>query len=705
MLTRLLMAVLLVGLLGGCAGMSSREMRRVDAVVEAGRPTAVDCDRADACARPSPLHELAGRAFAESMPEQPRHYTMLLDRGSDALLARIDLIRTATTSIDLQTYIFDEDDSARFVLDELIKAARRGVRVRILMDQLSALKRVETLAALAGAHANLEARVYNPVLGRARISYPGYALAAACCWHDLNRRMHTKLLLIDGAIGITGGRNYQDDYYDWSSEYNFRDRDVLIAGPAARSMDDSFEGYWNDRRAVPIQHLSDVGHLLVRSGIPALPQGGYEQPARLAAAKALVDDSEFVTSRLMGHVLPVGQVDYVADPPGKVVPGSGLSPASVTLRDLILGAKERVMLQTPYLVLSEPAREMFRTLHQRPDPPRVIVSTNSLAATDAFIAYALSYKYKRRYLREYGFNIYEMKPVPEDVPIDVATTGAVPADVAANNEVTPTMERAVASTPGEATGTHSVQPLSGATAVASGAPRTHATSTGIASPATPTATTTAGATNTSTRIDCDRRSVVDCNLARQNARRAKPRPLETEFAALAYGSRRSNAPVPLERAGVRMGLHAKSVVIDESVGVVGTHNFDPRGDHYNTESMVVVRDPAFARELAASIGRDISPANSWVIAPRDKAPVLSGVDYSVTKASEQLPIFDLWPRRYGTSYAFKPSLQCTHPLYPDDPKFRDCYEPVGDFPEVALGFKSVMTRIFTAFGAGLAPIL
>ncbi|GAB1594891.1 phospholipase D family protein [Lysobacter claricitrinus] len=694
------MLVLLAGLLGGCAGLSSREMRRVDAVVDAARPTAVTCDRPDACARPSALHELAGRAFHESTPDHPRHYTLLLDRGSDALLARIDLIRTATTSIDLQTYIFDEDDAARFVLDELVAAAKRGVRVRILMDQLSALKRVESLAALAGVHANLQARIYNPVLGRARISYPGYAWAAACCWHDLNRRMHTKLLLIDGAVGVTGGRNYQDDYYDWSSEYNFRDRDVLIAGPAARAMGESFDAYWTDHRAVPIEHLSDVGHLLLRDGVPAMPTG-YENPERLSAAKALVDDPAFVGTRLLTHVIPVGDVEYVADPPGKVAADGSLSPASVTLRDLILGAKEQVMLQTPYLVLSEPAREMFRSLHQRPQPPRVIISTNSLAATDAFIAYALSYKYKRRYLREYGFNIYEMKPFPQDVPIDVATTGALPVDAVRDNAVAPTP---------------AVEPLAGASLVASGAPQdamtarpaaTQSTSTGDVANARAAATATPSPPNATkgTRIECDRRSVVDCEIARQDARRAKPRPLEHEFGALAYGSRRSNAPVPLERPGVRMGLHAKSVVIDDTVGVVGTHNFDPRGDHYNTESMVVVRDPVFARALAESIGRDISPANSWVIAPRDKAAVLPGVDYTVTKASEQLPIFDLWPRRYGTSYAFKPSATCPLPLPPDDPRFRDCYEPVGDFPEVAIGFKTVMTRIFTAFGAGLAPIL
>jgi phosphatidylserine/phosphatidylglycerophosphate/cardiolipin synthase-like enzyme len=406
-------------------------------------------------------------------------------------------------------------------------------------------------------------------------------------------------------------------------------------------MGGSFDGYWADRRSVPVEHLTDVGRRLLDGGVPALKQGGFDDPARLQAARRVADDPAFVQERLLPHVLPVGAVAYVADPPGKGGGEHALSPASRTLRELILGAQERVMLQTPYLVLSKPARAVFRELQARPEPPRVIISTNSLASTDAFIAYALSYKYKRRYLRELGFEIYEMKPFPQDAPIDVATTGALDMQAA---------------------------------------------------PLPP-------------RVRCNRSSVVDCQHVRQLAQRTARRPLQREFAALAYGSRRSVSPVPLKRAGVRMGLHAKSLVVDESVGVVGTHNFDPRGDRYNTESMVVIHDAAFARELAASIGRDIAPENSWVIAPRKKPPVLSGIDYSVGKASEQLPIFDLWPRRYATSYEFRPSPQCPLPLSPRDPRFRDCYEAVGDFPEVALGFKSVITRIFTAFGAGLAPIL
>ena len=225
------LAVLLLA--SGCASLGPAQRAAGAQVAIDARATAIDCNAADACAQASPLRELDARAFAESTPSAPRHYVRILDEGPDALVARLAMIRSARRSIDLQTYIFDEDDSAQLVLDELQAAAFRGVKVRLLIDQLSALKKVDTLAAFASVHANFEVRVYNPVLDRARLSTPMYAVAAACCWGKLNRRMHNKLLLVDDMLGVTGGRNYQDDYYDWDASYNFRDRDLLIAGPVA----------------------------------------------------------------------------------------------------------------------------------------------------------------------------------------------------------------------------------------------------------------------------------------------------------------------------------------------------------------------------------------------------------------------------------------------------------------------------------------
>ncbi|GAB3339923.1 phospholipase D family protein [Marilutibacter aestuarii] len=648
----------LVLLLPACAGLSNSQRVRAQAVAVEAQSTESTCETSGHCATASPLRRLASEAFASSTPDAPRHYAILLDRGDNALLARLDLLRSATTSIDVQTYIFDEDDAGLLFLQELLAAARRGVRVRLLIDQLAAMRNVDTLAAMAAAHVNLEVRLYNAVMDKGRLSYPEYVIAAACCWNDLNQRMHTKLLLVDGAVGISGGRNYQNDYYDWGENYNFRDRDVLVAGPAARVMRTDFELFWNDHRSAPVAQLDDVGRRLLDRGAPPLPVPVYDRPERVEAMRALAADPAVVQERVARRAFRVGEVRYLSDTPEK---HSGLVGAgtSRSLRELIESARDEVLLQTPYLVLSPAAQDMFRQMHERPDAPRIVVSTNSLAATDAFIVYALSHKYKRRYLREFGFHIYEYKPFPKDAPIDVGGEG-------------------------------------GAVAGADAPPAAGVTRDDLARVGTAGADA-ADEVHRDLRQRYDRRSVV--------GRAQYQRALSREYRALRFASQSANAPVPLEREGPRVGLHAKSLVIDGRIGVVGTHNFDPRGDHYNTEAAVVIEDEAFARALGDSIRRDIAPANSWTIARRDKPPVFSGLDYSLGKTFEYLPVFDLWPWRYATSYEFVPGPACPHPLPQDDPGFRACYQPVGDFPEVDLGLKGLTTRIFTAFGAGLAPIL
>lgn len=651
-----------------CASLSVSEQAQVETLVADARSTENICGRDDACARPSPLRELGVRAAGDTSPppavdtertdaiaasagkKDPQHYALILDYGQDALIARLDLIRGATRSIDVQTYIFDEDDAGHLILDELLAAARRGVKVRLLVDQLAALRRVDTLAALAGAHVNFEMRVYNPVLGRARISYPMYALASACCWRRLNQRMHNKLMVVDGLVAITGGRNYQNDYYDWDAEYNFRDRDILVAGPATADMAAHFEIFWDAPLTRSLTQLSDLGRLVLKQGVPAMQDVAPVQPRRIERIGRDADDAALVRSRLADAAIPVRNLRYIGDAPDK---HEGSVPTRETptqlLRDLIVSAEDRVLLQTPYLVLSKPAQRMFADLQKQPSPPRVIVSTNSLAATDAFIPYALSYKYKRRYLRDNKFEIYEFKPFPQDAPIDVEATGTV--GVAWSEDGTPEVFDATDA------GTADI----GSSGIGSSG------SGGSRSP-------------------------------------GRPIPLAREYSALRYSKRGANEPVPLKRGGVRFGLHAKSLVIDERVGVIGTHNFDPRGDNYNTEAVVVIEDAAFARALAASIERDTLPANAWMIARRDKPPVFSGLEYSLAKISELLPVFDFWPVRYATSYEFKPGPDCPAPMSPRDPQFRRCYEPVGDFPEVAPVIRP-LTRIFTAFGAGLAPIL
>ena len=619
---RTLAAGMLALALCGCVGLSANQRAKAEAVVVAGRSDASTCDAADACAQASPLHQLAAAAFAESEGGIPRHRALILDDGRDALLARVNLIRSATTSIDLQTYIFEEDDAGRLTLDELLAAAKRGVRVRVLIDQLSALERVQTLAALAGAHRNFQIRIYNPVLQRARISYPMYLLASACCWHKLNHRMHSKLLLVDGAIGITGGRNYQDRYFNWDDTFNYVDRDVMVGGPAAHDMAASFTRFWKHKRSVPLEALRDVNrYILAHPASPGWPAPQFRRPARVAKLEREAQDPAWIQQHLLDPAFHTGEVEFFSDLPAKTDAPTRRHALDFThhVMQLVASAKHEVVLQTPYLVMSDRAQKIFKTMHRRADPPRIRVSTNSLASTDAFAVYALSYKHRKRYLRKYGFEIQEMKPHAASAEEDYAL---------ANDDLLPSIAASV------------------------------------------------------------------------RERRRYP---GAETRGL-FGSRgSSNRPAPLIESGLRFGLHAKSIVVDDSFAMVGSHNFDPRSDHFNTEAGVIVHDRGFANAVRSSILRLTGPQNAWVIAPRKPVvPVLTSVNQAIGDISEKLPLFDFWPYRYATSYDLKPG--CT-PMAPSDPAFFSCYEPVGDFPGVALSFKLIYTRLITAFGSAGSGIL
>ncbi|HET7358553.1 MAG TPA: phospholipase D family protein [Rhodanobacteraceae bacterium] len=614
----LVLGLAALALTQGCT-LSRAQIRRGDAVLAQARPRQATCARADHCAQASPLLAQARRALAQSTPQHPRHYVTLLANGEAALAARINLVRAARTSIDVQTYIWADDDVGNLMLDELLGAARRGVKVRILADQLSSFGDVEELAQLARSHANLRLRLYNPTFDDAETSPLQFVAGVVCCFFKFNQRMHDKVIVVDGAIGITGGRNYQDRYFGWDPEFDYRDRDVMVGGPAAAAMVDTFDLFWNHPRSKPLTHLRDVNRRLRADGdgAPGWRAPPWAAPAMVARVRDEAEDPQWLGQHLLAHTLQVGRVDYFSDLPAKTDEPHRRSARELTrhIMGLVAGARHQVVMQTPYLVLSHRARDLFERLHQRADPPRVIVSSNSLASTDDFVVYAMSYKHKKRYLRDYGFEIYELKPHPAD-------TGA-------------TLSPLLPARPGDG--------------------------------------------HTPTRVF----GSADGGSSPRHSRR--------------------RGPAPLTSTGVRIGLHAKSLVIDGEYGMVGSHNFDPRSDHYNTESGVIVYDRRFAAELRSQILRDTQPKNAWTIAPRQQnVPVLSGINAAVGTVSEHLPLFDFWPFRYATSYDLKPGCK---PLAPSDPDFFQCYAPVGDFPGVALPFKTIYTRLITAFGVGLTGIL
>jgi len=598
----LLLLCALAVLLGGCVPLSPRRIHRADTIVAATVDRRLDCHRADACAQPSPFLDQAKAALAHSDPKHPHNEATLLEVGEDALAARINLIRAAHKSIDIQTYIWANDDAGLLVLDELVNAARRGVKVRILADQLGSLNDPALLSRLARASSNLEIRLYNPTFDKARSNFAEYTASVLCCLARFNQRMHNKLFLVDDEVGITGGRNYEDRYYDWDPQLDFLDRDALVAGPAARQMAESFDIFWDHKRSVPLTHLRDANARILEHpyDVPPWTTPVYGNPQRVARVQAEAEDPDFLRAHLTDGSMAVGRVDYFYDLPSKTRAEHGHDATELTrdLMRLLSSAQHEVVLQTPYLVLTDRAGDIFEALHKKQPPVHVLVSTNSLASTDALPVYALSYKHRKKFLVDYGFDIHELKPHPLDAPEMIA------------NYMT----------------------LSG------------------------------------------------------------------ENAAAAMGGRRGAVPIKPEDFGPRASLHAKSLVVDDDVAMVGSHNFDPRSSNYNTESGVIVYDPKFAATLRAAIVQATQPQNAWLIAPRDPIPVIGDVSNVIGEVSRHLPIFDLWPWDYATSYELKPGC---NPLPPSDPGFSKCYESVGDFPEVNLSLTAIITRFITAFGAGM----
>ncbi|PIV36140.1 MAG: phospholipase [Lysobacterales bacterium CG02_land_8_20_14_3_00_62_12] len=404
--------------LGACA--STPTMRRqAHHIVEATAASELTCTAIDRCALASPYQLLAEQLVADSAASTAPHAVNLLDDGQTALALRIHLIRSAKVSIELQSYIFETDDVGQLTLHELLDAARRGVKVRVLLDQLSSIHNRAWLNYLARAHVNFQLRVYNPTFDKATTKPLEYVAGVICCFFQFNQRAHNKILLIDQRIGMVGGRNIADRYFDLDPTYNYRDRDILLVGREGRVMRASFDRFWEHPRARSLDSLRDVGSGLLDSGLalPQAPSLHYQQPELIERIQQRAADPAFIQQTFFEQRFTVAKLSYYSDPPRKR--GHHQQPDKAERRalsgkiaELISSAENEVVMQTPYLVLSKPARRAFLALRQSHPDLRVIVSTNSLAATDTFPVYAISYKHRRLHLQKLGFELYEFKPYP-----------------------------------------------------------------------------------------------------------------------------------------------------------------------------------------------------------------------------------------------------------------------------------------------------
>ncbi|MBW8328345.1 MAG: phospholipase D family protein, partial [Thiobacillus sp.] len=187
----------------------------------------------------------------------------VLDTGAEALLARAWLADHAERSIEVQYFIWSSDNIGILATEALLRAAERGVKVRVIVDDLLIDAPDKSLLALA-KHPNVDIRIYNP---KHQVGTPFYkrALNVVTDFRGVNQRMHDKTFIVDGKVAITGGRNMADEYFDYDREYTFRDRDALLVGEAAQAMRANFDAFWASKLAGPVESLYDGWGLMQKN--------------------------------------------------------------------------------------------------------------------------------------------------------------------------------------------------------------------------------------------------------------------------------------------------------------------------------------------------------------------------------------------------------------------------------------------------------
>jgi putative cardiolipin synthase len=329
----------------------------------------------------------------------------LVADGLDAFALRVQLMRRARHTLDLQYYIIHADETGQLLAAEVLRAADRGVRVRILLDDIYAADNDRALLAL-DSHPAIEIRLFNPWRRRSGVAGRMFDLIAT--GGRLNQRMHNKLLLADGVAGVLGGRNLGDEYFALHRELDFRDLDVLAVGAAGRSAGRSFDAFWASEYAVPATALR-----LARPP-PTLAelQGAVETHSAAMASRPFalaIDDAPLARETAAGRLaLQRAPGTVVADDPDK------LSPRRRTRRDDLIAQlqaitgepRRRLLISSPYFVPGRAGVERLGALHGAGVSIQVL--TNSYRANDVRLVHVGYAKYRVPLLRG-GVELFELR--------------------------------------------------------------------------------------------------------------------------------------------------------------------------------------------------------------------------------------------------------------------------------------------------------
>jgi putative cardiolipin synthase len=323
--------------------------------------------------------------------------------GMDALIGRIALAVSASNSLDLQYYIWHNDNSGKLMMAAILAAADRGVRVRLLLDEIHGDDVEDPLRAMS-EHQNIEVRLFNPFHNRSWKS-----LDFLTRFSEANRRMHNKAFIADNSAAIIGGRNIGDEYFEASKDLDFGDFDIVVFGKVVSDVSKSFDLYWNNKMAVPIEvtygkspkiSLENLRQDLIshRKAVEATPY-----------AEAL-KESPFLTSIRQRKLETFwGSAVVVADSPQKIsednIPAEEL--LIHQLRQATGRAEKEIFIISPYFVPGDQGVAQIAAAVKR--GVKVKILTNSLASNDVSVVHA-GYKGYRKALIEAGVSLYELKP-------------------------------------------------------------------------------------------------------------------------------------------------------------------------------------------------------------------------------------------------------------------------------------------------------
>jgi len=365
----------------------------------------------------SPFHPFVARlrqALHSGSDPAENNHAMLLETGDDALLARLHLIRAATRSIRIQTFIWSNDETGRMLLYELIAAARRGVQVQIITDHIASFRDVELAAFVSTVSTNLAFRHYRPAANRIDPA-PLQEAINFLIPNDTNQRMHNKLFIVDDAVAITGGRNVENTYYAQSSGINFKDRDVLFTGPVVAYAVQSFDAYWTFEMTERTERLTDVRRV-IRSGEFRRRESkeDFEFGDWFDALSREADDPGTVERRFVAWLKPVEKALFLADPPGKETRAYTAWRRGTIARQLeamMKSSQRSLVLQTPYLVVDGGMLKILKALRGENPSIELLASSNSFGSTDNPVVYAAGFKMRRSFFQA-GVDVYEYRHYP-----------------------------------------------------------------------------------------------------------------------------------------------------------------------------------------------------------------------------------------------------------------------------------------------------